>query len=72
MVISDIQKNQTEIIRIEITEFKGQRLLNIRTWYLDKNSGEYKPTPKGVALKVELFAELKQALAKAEEALAGA
>ncbi len=40
----DIDRGQGEIIRVEISEFKKEKRLNIRTWYTDKQSGEYKPT----------------------------
>lgn len=65
-IIRDIEKGAGEIIRVEITEFKGQKLLNLRVWYTDKESGEKKPTQKGIALKPELYAELKEAVLAAE------
>ena len=68
-IIKDIEKGNGEILRIEITEFKGSKYLNIRTWYTDKESGEYKPTQKGVAVKPELYNDLKQGILDAEEIL---
>ena len=68
-IIKDIDKGNGEILRIEITEFKGSKYLNIRTWYTDKESGEYKPTQKGVAIKPELYSELKQGIIDAETEL---
>ncbi|MBX7059341.1 MAG: transcriptional coactivator p15/PC4 family protein [Leptospirales bacterium] len=65
-IIRDIEKGGGEIIRVEITDFKGQKLLNLRIWYTDKESGEKKPTQKGIALKPELYAQLKQAVLEAE------
>lgn len=65
-IIQDIDKGAGEIIRVEISEYKGQSYLNIRIWYTDKNSGEYKPTQKGVTIRPELFPALKEALLKAE------
>lgn len=65
-VIRDIDKGAGEIIRIEISEFKGKSYLNIRTWYTDKESGEYKPTQKGVSVRPDLFEQLKQAILAAE------
>ncbi len=62
----DIDRGQGEIIRVEISEFKKEKRLNIRTWYTDKQSGEYKPTQRGVALRPELFEELKSAILEAE------
>jgi len=33
VLIKDIQKSGNEIIRIEISEFKGRELINIRIWF---------------------------------------
>ncbi len=65
-VIRDIDKGGGEIIRVEVSEFRGQQYLNLRVWYTDKNSGEYKPTQKGVAVRLDLYDQLKQAVLDAE------
>ena len=73
IIIQDIQKNNNEIIRIEVSEFKGKNLINIRTWFksMDNQMGEviYKPTQKGVTLNVSEFEELKKSILKLEEYL---
>jgi hypothetical protein len=66
-IIKDIDKGGGEIIRIEVSEFKGIKYLNLRVWYTDKETGEYKPTQKGIAIKPELYNELKQAIIEAEK-----
>jgi hypothetical protein len=60
-VISDINKNSREIIRIEVSEFKGRELINLRIWY-QHFDGEYKPTPKGITLDISHYDELKNAV----------
>ncbi len=65
-VIRDIDKGGGEIIRIEISEFKGQKFFNLRVWYTDKESGAYKPTQKGIAVRPDLFGQLKEAILAAE------
>ena len=65
----DIPKGNDEIIRVEITEFRGQNYLNLRIWYTDKESGQYKPTQRGIAIRPELYPELKAAVLEAEEEL---
>ena len=70
VLIKDIQRNNNEIIRIEISEFKGIELINIRIWYVagrDMDGNEiYKPTQKGVALNISEFSELKNGIDKLE------
>ena len=65
-IIKDIDKGAGEIIRIELSEFKGNTYLNLRVWYTDKATGEFKPTQKGITIKPELFSELKEAIRIAE------
>ncbi|HOO70589.1 MAG TPA: transcriptional coactivator p15/PC4 family protein [Spirochaetota bacterium] len=68
VLIKDIQRNSSEIIRIEVSEFKGKELINIRIWYqaVDGKSGDvvYKPTQKGVALNIAEFEQLKDGIEK--------
>ncbi len=70
VLIKDIQRNNNEIIRIEVSEFKGMELINIRIWYVagrDMDGNEiYKPTQKGVALNITEFSELKNGIDKLE------
>jgi hypothetical protein len=68
VIIKDIKKNNNEIIRIEVSEYKGRELINIRIWYqaIDSNSGDlvFKPTQKGVTLNISEFEELKDGVEK--------
>lgn len=67
VLIKDIQRNSSEIIRIEVSEFKGRELINIRIWYQAIDEGGevvYKPTQKGVTLNINEFNELKDGIQK--------
>jgi hypothetical protein len=67
VLIKDIQRNSSEIIRIEVSEFKGKELINIRIWYQAVDgSGNvvYKPTQKGVALNIAEFEHLRDGIEK--------
>ncbi|KAL1696331.1 transcriptional Coactivator p15-domain-containing protein [Schizophyllum commune] len=46
--------------RASASEFKGQRYINIREYYVDKASGEEKPGKKGIALNAEQWKVFKQ------------
>ena len=73
VIIKDIKKNNSEIIRLEVSEFKGRELINIRIWYTapDSSSGDlvYKPTQKGVTLNISEYEELKDGINKIGEYL---
>ncbi|EMF83126.1 hypothetical protein LEP1GSC188_2084 [Leptospira weilii serovar Topaz str. LT2116] len=36
-VIRDIDKGKGEVIRVEVSEYKGTKYLNLRVWYTDKD-----------------------------------
>jgi hypothetical protein len=65
-VISEFSKNTQETIRVSITEFKGYELIDVRAYYRDNETGELKPTRKGITLSVELYDKLKEAILKLE------
>lgn len=68
VIIKDIKKNNNEIIRIEVSDFKGRELINIRIWYqaIDGKSSDivYKPSQKGITLNINEFNELKDGIEK--------
>ena len=70
-LISEFRKNSQEVVRVSLTEFKGHQLLDLRVYYED-DAGELKPSRKGVALSVDLYAELRKAVLKAGEVLSEA
>lgn len=64
-IIKDIQKNSKEIIRVEVSEFKGIKLINLRIWFqvIDESGNiAYKPSQKGVALNISHYNDLKDAI----------
>ncbi len=67
VLIKDIPKNNNEIIRIEVSEFKGKELINLRIWYQSIDGGGnvvWKPTQKGIALNISQFDDLKDGIEK--------
>ena len=67
VIIKDIQKsskNNNEIIRVDVSDFKGMELIGIRIWYSTLENGEYvyKPTQKGVTFQLSEFSELQDAI----------
>jgi len=68
-VIAQFQKNSREEIRVTINEFKNNKYIHLRT-YVGFEGDEKKPTPKGIAIAVELYPELKKAMELLEKSLA--
>lgn len=66
-LIGEIAKNRRDTVRVTQRTFKGYDLIDIRVWYEDSNTGELKPSPKGISLKLELLPELLEVLGKIGE-----
>ena len=62
-----LRKNMTEEIRIELSEFNGHDLINVRIWTDPRNGGSERiPTKAGICCNVRLLPELIDALQQAE------
>ncbi|KAL8788176.1 MAG: hypothetical protein Q9213_001815 [Squamulea squamosa] len=59
----------TSTRRVNISEFKGQRMVNIREYYEDKNSGAMLPGKKGISLPLAQYSTLLTLLPEIEAAL---
>ncbi len=49
-IIEQVQKNSNEVYRISEKEYEGYKFIDVRIYYMDKSSGEWKPTRKGISL----------------------
>lgn len=61
--VRDIEKG-TDLVRIELSEFKGSQYVGARIYYMD-DRGEWKPTKKGLTLTPEMMAQVRDALNEA-------
>lgn len=55
--------------RFYLNLFEGNRLFAIREHYLDRKTGDLKPTRKGINLNRDCFMELKRVLDREEESI---
>ena len=67
--IATFKKNKFQEIRVGVREFKGNDLIDIRTWTLTQGTEEMVPTAKGVSINVHLINDLKKALNEVEKVL---
>jgi len=63
------EKNKFQEIRVSITEYQGNDLIDIRTWTMPKGAEEMVPTGKGVSINVKLYPQLKEAVLALEKEL---
>ena len=61
----EIKKNNTEIIRIKQSEFKGNKFIDCRVFY--KKDGEYLPTKKGIAFSPSVTKKVVEGILEVHE-----
>ena len=66
-IIAQVKKNSREVIRISEKEYEGYKFIDVRIYYMDKNSGEYKPTKKGISIMPNNAEEIINGILKAME-----
>ena len=67
--ITSFSKNKFQEIRVGIRHYKGNDLVDIRTWTMTQGTEEMVPTAKGVSIGIHLLADLKKALDEVEKVL---
>lgn len=68
-VIKAFAKNKFQEVRVGISEYQGNDLIDIRVWSKRADSEEFTPTAKGVSINVKLYSELKEAVIALEKEL---
>jgi phosphopantothenoylcysteine synthetase/decarboxylase len=58
-LLGKIEKNNREEIQIKKVEKKGKEYIDIRVFWSDGTSDDFKPSQKGVAIPTEHLEELK-------------
>jgi hypothetical protein len=66
-LIGKIVKNNREEIHIKKVEKKGKKYVDIRVFWFDGESDEFRPSQKGVTVAAESFNEFKELIAGIEE-----
>lgn len=69
VVICDIPKSETEVIRVSISPYKGNWYVHLRNFFKDRETGEYRPKKSHFSARKDLLPGLVQGLLKAEQAI---
>ncbi len=69
VLVCAIDKGLGSRIHVRLSRFRDRDYLDIRNFY-ETDDGEWKPTRKGIAVPVELYDELLDALGAAKEEIA--
>ena len=70
VIFRDIPKNQSEIIRISLSEFNGHQGINIRVYFRSKETQNLLPSRKGIWIPIKVASDVSTALVEALEQLA--
>ena len=68
VLVAQFKKNASEEVRVSIGEFQGHKLISLRV-YFRSATGEWLPSRKGLALGVDRYQELLNAVLKVGQAL---
>ncbi|MBF0494516.1 MAG: transcriptional coactivator p15/PC4 family protein [Candidatus Omnitrophica bacterium] len=68
--VASFEKNKYQDIRVRLSEYQGNDVIDIRVWTQPPQGTEKVPTGKGININVKLFPKLKDAIAKLEKVLA--
>ena len=68
-LVASFPKNKFEEVRVQIKEFKGYDLLDLRVYTSLKEGEDKVPTGKGLSINVSHFQELKKAILETESIL---
>jgi hypothetical protein len=63
--VAKIEKSDTEMVYVALKEFKGHKLLDIRTYFRPHAGEDLVPSQKGVAFKLSMTDDVKDALRQA-------
>lgn len=66
MAVEDMIKNSMEVIRFQITEYRGKPYADVRVFYRDVDD-KYKPSKKGLTISPEIWLEFVQRIEELSE-----
>jgi len=67
-VIAKFEKNSREEVWVSVDDFRGRKIINIRVYYRSE-TGAWLPGKQGIAVTVERYRDLAEAILKLGEKL---
>ena len=68
-LITQIKKNSNEVYRISEKEYEGYRFIDVRIYYQDRKTQEWKPTQKGIRIMPNSAGQIIEGIIKAMEVM---
>jgi hypothetical protein len=67
-LVAQFEKNSKEEVRLSVDDFHGRKIINMRVFY-KADGNEWRPGKQGLALSVDRYRELADAIVKLGEDL---
>jgi len=67
-LVAQFEKNAKEEVRVSIDDFRGRKIINMRVYYRSDN-GQWLPGKQGLALAVDRYRDLADAVLRVGEEL---
>ena len=67
--VAVFSKNKYQDVKIRISEYQGNDVIDVRIWTQPPQGDEKVPTGKGININVKLFVKLREAVDKLEKEL---
>jgi hypothetical protein len=67
--VAAFAKNKYQDVKIRISEYQGNDVIDVRIWTQPPQGDEKVPTGKGININVKLFSKFKEAIEKLEKEL---
>jgi len=68
-IITQIKKNSSEVYRIFEKEYEGYKFIDVRIYYQDRKTQEWKPTQKGISIMPDKVGDIIEGIIKAMEVM---
>tara|TARA_Y100000389_G_scaffold188128_1_gene210325 strand:+ start:178 stop:477 length:300 start_codon:yes stop_codon:yes gene_type:complete len=68
-IVTQIKKNSNEVYRISEKEYEGYRFIDVRIYYQDRKTQEWKPTQKGISIMPNNAGQIIEGILKAMEVM---
>ena len=68
-IITQIKKNSNEVYRISEKEYEGYRFIDVRIYYQDRKTQEWKPTQNGISIMPDKVGDIIEGIIKAMEVM---
>lgn len=65
--VARVEKNRRQVVAVALTEYSGRSLLDVRIFGDFAEDGEFRPTHKGISLRIDRLPDLIEALEKARD-----